>query len=320
MAPYIIKRVFQAFPLVFIVLVINFVIIHTAPGDPVTYLYGPYNVSGEQMESIRESLGLNDPIYKQFLDYITKLLKGDLGYSVVYRKSVSSLILERLPASLYLTLSGFFFSVLLGVAVGVFAAIRVRSVWDYIASAISVIGYCTPVFWLGIILILLLSLKLNLFPSMGMESLGSQLNGISRLLDLLHHLVLPAVTLGAYYLGTYARLTRANMLEVLNQDFIRTAWAKGLKWRMVYYKHALRNALLPIITVMGVHIGLLLMGAVLTETVFAWPGMGRLTYNAILQRDYPLLMGLFVVVAWCVILSSLAADVIYTVIDPRIRY
>jgi peptide/nickel transport system permease protein len=317
---YILKRIFQSVPLVLVVLAINFVIIHTAPGDAVTYLYGPSDIPAEELEKIRISLGLRDPIYKQFGDYITRLLKGDFGYSYIYEKPVLSLILERLPASLLLTFSGFGFSLLFGVFLGTLAAIKSRSVVDYIISTASVIGYCTPVFWLGIILILVFSLHLDIFPSMGIESLGADYTGFSRILDIMHHLVLPGITLGAFYMATYARLTRASTLEVLDEDFIQTARAKGLSDFVVYYKHALKNALLPVVTVIGMHIGLILMGAILTETVFAWPGMGRLTYSAILQRDYPLLMGMFVFIAWCVIVANLLADILYTMIDPRIRY
>lgn len=298
----------------------NFFIIHAAPGDPVIYMYGPYNVTGEDMDKIRESLGLNRPLIIQYLSYLGDLLHGDLGYSAINRKPVLDLIIERIPATLILMSSGFFFSVLMGILLGALCAIRVRTKIDYFVSAVSLIGYCMPVFWFGIILILIFSLRFQMFPSMGMVALGKDLHGFAGLLDLLHHLALPTIALGTYYMATYTRLTRASMLEVLNQDYIRTAWAKGLNSMHVYLRHALQNALLPVITIMGLQLGFMFAGAVLTETVFAWPGMGRLTYNAILQRDYPLLMGLFILVCGCVIFANLLTDILYAYIDPRIQY
>jgi peptide/nickel transport system permease protein len=317
---YAIKRFFQAIPLILVVMTFNFFIIHAAPGDPVTYMYGPYSVTGEDMERLRESLGLNRPLIIQYLSYLADLLRGDLGYSAINRKPVLNLIVERIPATLILMISGLIFSVLLGIFLGAICAIRVRSKIDYLVSAVSLIGYCMPVFWFGIILILLFSLRLQIFPSMGMISLGKDLHGFAGFLDLLHHLALPTVALGTYYMATYTRLTRSSMLEVLSQDYIKTAWAKGLASKNVYFRHALQNALLPVVTVMGLQIGFMFAGAVLTETVFAWPGMGRLTYNAILQRDYPLLMGLFVLVCICVIFANLLTDIVYAYLDPRIQY
>jgi peptide/nickel transport system permease protein len=200
------------------------------------------------------------------------------------------------------------------------SAVRARTSVDYAVTVVSLFGYSMPTFWLGLILILVFSLQLGWFPTMGMVTLGGELSGLAGLVDLLHHLVLPTVTLGSFFVATYARLTRSSMLEVLGQEFITAAWAKGLPGRAVHYKHALRNALLPVITVIGLQIGFLFAGAVLTETIFAWPGMGSLTYQAILQRDYALLMGLFLIVSVCVILMNLVTDLVYTIVDPRIRY
>ena len=200
------------------------------------------------------------------------------------------------------------------------SAVKARTSIDYVVTVVSLFGYSMPTFWLGLILILVFSLQLGWFPTMGMVTLGSEQSGLAGLVDLLHHLVLPTITLGSFFVATYARLTRSSMLEILGQEFITTAWAKGLPGRAVYYKHALRNALLPVITIVGLQIGFMFAGAVLTETIFAWPGMGSLTYQAILQRDYALLMGLFLIVSVCVILMNLLTDLVYTVVDPRIRY
>jgi peptide/nickel transport system permease protein len=277
-------------------------------------------VSAEQMDRLRAQLGLDRPLYVQFAFYLRNLLGGDLGFSVINRKPVLDLILERVPATVVLMSAAFVFSVLAGALWGVVSAVRARTTIDYAATVVSLFGYSMPTFWLGLILILVFSLQLDWFPTMGMVTLGADHTGFARLLDVLHHLVLPTITLGTFYVATYARLTRSSMLEILGQEFITAAWAKGLPGRAVHYKHALRNALLPVITIVGLQIGFMFAGAVLTETIFAWPGMGSLTYQAILQRDYALLMGLFLIVSVGVILMNLVTDLLYTVVDPRIRY
>ncbi len=318
---YILKRLLQSIPLILFVMAINFVIIHAAPGDPITYLYGSSaEVSAEQMHKLREELGLTQPLYIQYVLYLRQLLRGDLGYSVINRKPVLDLILERIPATVVLMSAAFAFSVIVGGLWGVVSAVKARTQIDYWVTIASLFGYSMPTFWLGLILILVFSLQLGWFPTMGMATLGGERSGLSGLADVLHHLVLPTITLGTFYLAIYARLIRASMLEVLGQEFITTAWSKGLPARTVHYKHALRNALLPVITVAGLQIGFMFTGAVLTETIFAWPGMGGLTYQAILQRDYALLMGLFLMVSVCVILMNLVTDLVYTLVDPRIRY
>jgi peptide/nickel transport system permease protein len=318
---YILERLLQSVPLILFVMAVNFLIIHAAPGDPITYLYGgSAEVSAEQMSRLRAELGLDRPLYVQFGLYLRHLIMGDLGFSVINRKPVLDLILERIPATLVLMTPAFVFSVLAGGLWGVISAVRARTSVDYAVTVVSLFGYSMPTFWLGLILILVFSLQLDWFPTMGMVTLGSDRSGFAALLDLLHHLVLPTVTLGSFFVATYARLTRSSMLELLRQEFITTAWAKGLPGRAVYWKHALRNALLPVITIVGLQIGFMFAGAVLTETIFAWPGMGSLTYQAILQRDYALLMGLFLIVSVCVILMNLVTDLLYTVVDPRIRY
>ncbi len=314
------RRLLQAVPLMLLVIVVTFTIIHTAPGDPVTYMYAAFNVTAEQMEVIRNQLGLNDPLHVQFLRYMLRLLRGDLGYSHVNGGPVLSLIVQRLPATLLLSLSGLALASLGGIALGVAAARRRGSITDYLVSAVSVAGYCMPVFWLGIVLVLVFAIWLKWFPSMGMETMRQQLTGLARLGDVVRHLVLPATTLGSYFLAEYARLTRASMLETLSQDFIVVARAKGLRERAVIWRHALRNSLLGIVPVLGVHVGILLVSATVTETVFAWPGLGRLTFNAVLQRDYPLLMGVFVFVGWSVIAANLVADIVCAIVDPRVRY
>lgn len=318
---YILKRLLQSIPLILFVMAINFAIIHATPGDPITYLYGSSTeVSAEQMDKLREELGLSRPLAIQYLLYLRQLARGDLGFSVINRRPVLDLIVERIPATVLLMSVAFAFSVVVGGLWGVVSAVKARTQIDYWVTIASLFGYSMPTFWLGLILILIFSLQLGWFPTMGMVTLGTTPSGWSGLADILHHLVLPTITLGTFYLAIYARLIRASMLEVLRQEFITTAWSKGLPARIVYYKHALRNALLPVITIAGLQIGFMFTGAVLTETIFAWPGMGGLTYQAILQRDYALLMGLFLMVSVCVIFMNLVTDLLYTLVDPRIRY
>ncbi len=318
---YVVRRLLQSIPLVLFAMAINFVIIHAAPGDPITYLYGSSaEVSAEQMQRLRQDLGLTQPLYVQYVLYLRQLARGDLGFSVINRKPVLDLILERIPATLVLMSAAFVFSVVVGGLWGVISAVKARTHVDYWVTIASLFGYSMPTFWLGLLLILIFSLQLGWFPTMGMTTLGRERAGLAGLADVAHHLVLPTITLGMFYLAIYARLIRASMLEVLGQEFITTAWSKGLPANAVYYKHALRNALLPVITIAGLQIGFMFTGAVLTETIFAWPGMGGLTYQAILQRDYALLMGLFLMVSVCVILMNLATDLVYTFVDPRIRY
>jgi peptide/nickel transport system permease protein len=318
---YVLHRLLQSIPLVLFVMAINFVIIHAAPGDPITYLYGgSAEVSAEQMARLRAELGLDRPLAVQFGLYLRQLVRGDLGFSVINRRPVLDLIVERIPATLVLMTAAFLFSVLAGALWGVISAVRARTGIDYAVTVVSLFGYSMPTFWLGLLLILVFSLQLGWFPTMGMVTLGGEPAGLARVLDILHHLVLPTITLGSFFVAIYARLTRSSMLEILRQEFITAAWAKGLPGRTVYGKHALRNALLPVITIVGLQLGFMFAGAVLTETIFAWPGMGSLTYQAILQRDYALLMGLFLIVSVCVILMNLATDLVYTVVDPRIRY
>jgi peptide/nickel transport system permease protein len=239
---------------------------------------------------------------------------------VINRRPVLDLILERIPATLVLMTAAFIFSVVVGGLWGVMSAVKARTQIDYWVTIASLFGYSMPTFWLGLILIMIFSLHLGWFPTMGMVTLGAQRTGWSGVVDVVHHLVLPTITLGTFYLAIYARLIRASMLEILGQEFITTAWSKGLSARTVHYKHALRNALLPVITIAGLQLGFMFTGAVLTETIFAWPGMGGLTYQAILQRDYALLMGLFLMVSVCVIFMNLFTDLLYSVVDPRIRY
>jgi peptide/nickel transport system permease protein len=314
----IVRRVILAIPLIFIVITINFVIVHTAPGDPTHILLGEA-ATKEFVEAMRAKFGLDKPLYMQYLLYISSVVQGDLGYSILRAQSVSALITERLPATLLLIFSAMCISILVGIFLGVTASRKPYSLRDNVATGIALFGVSTPTFWLGQMLMIALAIYAGLFPVSGLRSLRIELLGLDRVLDILHHLALPAITLSAFHLAFITRLTRASMLEVLGQDFIVTARAKGLDDRTVTYGHGLRNALLPVTTYTGLSIGLLFAGAIMTETVFAWPGMGTLLYDSLRLRDYPVLLGIFIFVSVMVVVSNLVVDVLYSYLDPRIR-
>ncbi len=317
---YVLRRLLQAVPLMFVIVLINFFLIHLAPGDPVDFLIGAMEASPEYIAGLKREFGLDEPLHVQLVAYLMKMLQADLGYSLRFREPVLGLILSRLPATLLLMGTALVLSSLGGILIGVIAAQRPQSMIDNSATIIALAAYSMPVFWFGQLLLLLFSLQLGWFPTQGMVSLRAPSNGWGRVVDIAQHLVLPAITYSAYHLTLTFRLTRLKMLETLSLDFITTARAKGVAERRVVYVHALRNAVLPVITVIGLNFGFMLAGSVLTETVFAWPGMGRLLYEAISARDYPVLMGLFIVISGMVIIANIVTDIIYALVDPRVVY
>jgi len=316
---YVGRRLWSLGPLLFGMVVLGFAIIQLAPGDPVQVLVGDYPAPAEYVRQVRERFGLDRPLWVQFARYVGQVLSGNLGHSFFYNEPVLDLLLGRLSATLLLMVSALAISSAAGIGLGVACGRRPGSAADNVLMVLGLVGYSLPVFWLGQLLLMGLSLKLDLFPTQGMRGTGLGLSALARVGDVLHHLALPALTLATRYLALNVRLTRASLLDVASQDYLRTARAKGLGERVVVYKHALRNALLPVVTVMGLNVGHLVAGAVLTETVFAWPGLGRLIFDAILHRDTPLILGGLLVVSACVVLGNLLADVAYAVIDPRIR-
>lgn len=306
-------------PALFTIILINFLIIHISPGNPALYMAGmeaPY----EYIEAMEAKWGLNLPIHEQFQIYFMNLIRGDFGDSYRFGQSVLSVILEYLPATILLTFTSLFLSLFLGVILGVFSSRKPFSQSDNILSILSLIFYSLPVFWTGIMFILTFGLRLRWFPIQGMHTLKGSFTGFAWTLDFLWHLVLPVATLSLVQLAIYYRLTRASMLEELRRDYIITARSKGLDDRGVLFGHALQNGLIPLITIVGMRMRFVFTGALLTETVFAWPGIGRLMYQGILARDYPLLMGIFLIASIITLISNFLVDVLYAVIDPRIRY
>ena len=313
------RRVIQAVILILLLVVINFFLIHLAPGDPVYYLAGQ---SGDEAyyTLIRAKFGLDQPLWTQLWVYLSSILHGDLGYSLSYQQSVSAVILSRVPATLLLILSSVLVASVGGVILGVEAARRENSFLDRVLNTFVLLGHSFPSFSIGHLLLLFFALYLGLFPAQGMVSANQDLTGVSYLFDLLAHLALPCLTLAIVQLAQIMRLTRAEMLNVLGENFIITARAKGVDERRVLYVHALRNALLPVVTIIGSDLGMLLSGAVLTETVFGYPGLGRLTLEAVAARDYPVLMGLFLMISIVVAMFNFITDITYPLVDPRIRY
>ncbi len=316
---YLFRRILQAIPLLIGILVINFILIHIAPGDPIYLLAGDSGDAG-YYAAMRARYGLDQPLLTQVLLYVANALQGQFGYSFAYTRPVFEVIFSRVPATLLLMGSSLVLSTTVGVWLGTVSASRGRGTLVNLISVGTLIGYGMPAFWLGQLLVLVFAVWLGWFPIEGMTNVRESYQGMAYVADVLKHLVLPMVTLAILHLALVTRLTRASLLEELTEDYIRTARAKGLSERLLISRHALRNALLPVATATGTYIGTLLTGAVLTEIIFAWPGIGRLLYDATLNRDYPLLMGIFMLVAVTVILTNLLTDLLYTFLDPRVRY
>ncbi len=320
-ASYLLRRVGYGLILMLCVVILNFLLIRLAPGDPAVVIAGEMGGATEEMlESIRQEYGLNEPVITQLAIYIGNVLRGDLGESFFFNQPVATLIAARIGPTILLVIVAQLLSIFIGVVLGVLAARKPNGLMSAFVSVFATIGYAVPVFWTGIMLIILFASVLPIFPVEGMQSVRLRDAGpITQALDIAHHLILPAFTLAIIYLAQYARLSRASMLEVLGSDYIRTARAKGASQRSVLFKHALRNAALPILTVAGLQFGNLISGALLVETVFNWPGMGRLAFDSILRRDYPTIMGVLFFASAMVVVANLLTDLSYRLADPRLR-
>ncbi|MFC0216870.1 peptide/nickel transport system permease protein [Pseudochelatococcus lubricantis] len=302
------------------ILVLNFLLIHAAPGDPATVMAGEAGATDALfLQQLREKFGLDQPLYIQLWTYVADVARLDLGFSYRQQMPVLDLILDRLPATLLLTGTAFVISIIVGVLAGVVAASRAGTWFDTLISTLALLFYATPLFWAALMGVLLFSVALGWLPPFGFQTVGADYTGMAKVLDIARHLALPAISLGLFFTAVYSRMTRASMLEVSQMDFVKTARAKGLSPSVIQRRHILRNALLPIVTLAGLQAGQLVGGAVLTETVFAWPGIGRLMFEALTQRDYNVLLGVFFVSAAMVILFNVITDVIYGIVDPRIR-
>lgn len=330
---YIAKRILLLIPVLIGVSILSFLLIHLAPGDPARTIAGEH-ASTQTIEALREKYGLDKPLATQYWIWFRQVLKGDLGRSIVSNQPVMREILDRFPNTVELTFVSMFIAILVGSIAGIISASKQYSVLDYTTMGIALFGVSMPVFWLGIMLMMIFGVFLRWLPLGGRIDTLIPFQRISGfyLLDSviswnwqafvssLRYLVLPSVALATIPMATIARVTRSSMLEVLRQDYIRTERAKGLPERLVIYKHAARNALLPVITVIGLNFGLLLAGAILTETIFSWPGIGRYVVKAVQMRDYPAVQGCVLFFAFMFVVVNLITDVLYAYIDPRIKY
>jgi peptide/nickel transport system permease protein len=314
------SRLAQGLALVLAVVVLNFVLVHAAPGDPVETIAGASGGMDEKLQAeLRAKYGLDQPLPVQLGIYLGKVVRGDLGYSYFFNLPVSDLILERVPATLLLVLTSVLTAFLIGTTLGVLSSRKPNGWLSQLINVLSLVGFAAPVFWMGMLLIILLASIFPVFPVSGLRGIESSGQGWADVVDVLHHLVLPALTLGLVYLAQYSRLSRAAMLDVLGADYIRTARAKGLPERLVLYKHALRNAVLPVVTILGLQFGNVLAGAIVVETVFNWPGLGRLAFESVLRRDYPTILGVLLFSSIVVIVMNQVTDLCYRLIDPRIK-
>lgn len=318
-APYVVGRLLQSAVLLAFIVTIGFFVIRTAPGDPVLYLYGAQHISAETLAALRQAWGLDRPLAEQYWTYVANVASGNLGYSQVNRELVSAVLARNIPNTLLLMAPSILLASVGGVVLGTTACRRLNTPADHVISVVSMVGYSMPPFWLAILLIVIFASTLGWLPTQGMATLGGSSQGLAHALDVAKHMVLPVTVLTWWYLAAFARLTRASMLEESRKPYLMTARMKGLSEHRVFYGHALRNASRPVLTMLGLYLGTMLAGAVMTEVVFAWPGMGRLTFSAIVQRDYPVVLAVFIVSGAAVVVTNLAIDLLYAVIDPRIR-
>jgi len=317
---YILRRIVQAIPVVLAIVVMNFLLLQLAEGDAVDVLAGEAgSATPVYIAQLRERFGLDQPVHVQLVRYVTNILSLDLGYSFRQEMQVSELILMRLGPTLLLMVTTLIIAVGFGALLGILAARGLNTWRDNLISVFALVSYATPLFWIGLMFVVVFSIKLDLLPASGMESIGAFYEGWDRVLDIAVHLILPATTLSLFYLAAYTRLMRASILEQAGMDYVTTARAKGLTERAITYRHILRNALLPVVTVAGVQMGGLLGGSVIVESVFGWPGLGLLAYDALFSRDLNLLLGIFFVSACLVVAVNLFVDILYTFLDPRIE-
>ncbi|MCZ8125253.1 MAG: ABC transporter permease [Magnetospirillum sp.] len=317
---YVVRRLIQTVPVVLGVVIVNFLLLQLAPGDLATVLAGEAGgAPKEYIDQLRARFGHDQPVYIQLFNYLRNLIVLDLGYSFRQSAPVFDLLMQRLWPTLLLMVCTLVLSLGLGILMGLLAALWVRTWKDNAISVAAIIVYATPLFWVGLMLILVFSIRLDWFPTSGMEDVVAFHEGWARVADIAHHLVLPTLTLSLFYLALYARLMRASMLEQRGLDYVVTARAKGQSERRITTRHVFRNALLPVVTMAGVQTGGLIGGSVVVESIFAWPGLGQLAYQSLFARDYNLLLGIFFLSAVLVVVVNLIVDVVYVFLDPRIR-
>lgn len=319
MGSYIGRQLLTIIPTVLLSIVINFALLHAAPGDPARIYAGMDTATETQIEAMRRDLGLDDPLPVQFANYVKEIARGNLGNSLAFRQPVLDLIMDRMPATLLLTLTSAVIAFAGGTLLGAIAARKQNSGTDLSLSFLSYTFFSIPAFWLGLILILVFSSKLGWFPTSGMRNVRADYTGFRDWLDVAHHMVLPSLTLILVQMPIFYRITRSSVAQQQREDYVTTFRATGIPDGRIFRRYALRNAILPTVTVFGLNLGYVVTGAALVEIIFAWPGIGRLALDAVFRRDYPLLLGIYLMLAVAVSLAILITDVVYAMLDPRIR-
>jgi peptide/nickel transport system permease protein len=321
MGRFVIRRLLQVIPLLLGITMLTFALANLVPGSPLSGLEFNPRTRPEDIARIRANLGLDEPVHRRYVIWVSNVARGDMGLSLQHFRPVRETIMSRLPNTLLLTGTALLLSLLIAIPIGVYSAVRRNSLFDNTATATAVAGFSIPTFWLGLMLILLFAVK---FREWGLPSLPAggayNLRGGGGFVDRLQHLILPAFALAFVQTAAWTRYIRSQMLEVLSQDYMRTATAKGLRERIVIFRHGLRNAVLPLVTLLGIAIPDLFTGAIVIETIFTYPGIGQLAFNAALNKDYPMIMGIVLMAGFLVIIGNLIADVVYGLLDPRIRY
>lgn len=319
MGRYISRQLASIIPTIFLSIVLNFILLHAAPGDPAQIMAGMDNPNPVQIEAIRSQMGLDKSLPVQFLNYVTELAQGNLGQSITYKQPVFDLIISRMPATLMLTVTSAVIALVIGTLLGATAAQKAGKPFDTTLSFTNYALFAVPSFWLGLIMIVIFSSKLGWLPTAGVRNVRADYTGWRDFFDVLQHMVLPVATLALVQIPIYFRITRASVLQQQREDYVTTFRAAGLSDSRIFRRYALRNALLPTVTVFGLSLGFVFTGAALVEIVFAWPGIGRLTLDAVFRRDYPLLLGVYLVLAIAVSFAVLLTDFVYAFLDPRIR-
>jgi peptide/nickel transport system permease protein len=313
---YVARRLIQAIPLLFGISLISFAILKAVPGGPTAAYEGNPSFTDEDLRRLEAAFGLDQPVHVQYINWLTHFVQGDWGYSYSGGQPVLQLILERLPNTLYLTIAAYLAVLAIAIPIGVLTATRQYSWFDHVVTGSTFAFLSTPTFWLGLLLLLFFGLQLRWLPLGGIQTLGTEFDPLDRL----RHMILPVATLALVQIGSYTRFLRASMLETIHQDFMRTARAKGLMERVVIMRHGLKNAAIPLVTVAALDLPDLFAGALITEQIFGWPGMGRLFWDSATRSDYPVLMGILAITSTLIVLANLLADVLYGYLDPRIRY
>lgn len=317
---YLLKKILQASVTLIIVLIFNYILFHIMPGDPLTMLIRNPKASPEAVEKLTVLFGLDKPWYIQFGLYFKQLFKGDLGMSFMFKKPVLEVIASKIMPTIVLVGIAEVFAIVIGIIIGVIAAWKRQTKIDVISLSFSLVTYSMPTFWLGIILVAIFSVYLGILPTSGMVTAGRIFsNSWAQIVDMGKHLVLPSLTLTLVLIGEYSLVMRSSLLDVLTEDYITTAKAKGFSDKWIIRKHALPNAMLPVVTIIAINLGFIIAGAIQIETVFSWPGIGRLMYEALKNRDYPLLQGIFLIISIGVIFANLFADILYSYLDPRVK-